>query len=109
MEAKLDWATSAYCEWREERLQKLNYDAPIYFADITQLDTLTKENLNHALCRFIPEVTKKRGDGPYLGATLYQLVVALQKYLNTNKIKWKLIDSEDFEESRTLLDNMMHE
>ena len=68
-------------------------------------------NLNHALCRFIPEVTKSKGEGPYPGKTLYQMVVAIQKYLNINKINWKLVDSKDpeFCEMHTVLDNVMKE
>ena len=108
-EAKVDWAVTAYSEWREEHLRTFNYDPAIYFSDLSQLDKLMKDNFNHALCRFIPEVTKKREDGPYPGATLYQMIVALQKYLVVNKWKWKLIDSDNFEESRTVLDNVMRE
>ena len=66
-ESKVDWAVTAYCDWREDRLKNFNYDAPIYFADILNLNTLEKDNLNHALCRFIPEVTRKRGEGLFLG------------------------------------------
>ena len=58
-EAKLDWAVTAYCDWRNDRLQRFQYDPAIYFADILDLENLQKDNLNHSLCRFIPEVTKK--------------------------------------------------
>ena len=39
------------------------------------------------------------------------MIVAIQKYLNVNDIKWKLIDSKDpgFSELRTVLDNVMKE
>ena len=37
------------------------------------------------------------------------MVVALQKYLNVNKLKWKLIEGEEFDEMRTVLDNVMQE
>ena len=73
------------------------------------VDTLTSENLQHALCRFIPEVERKSGEGPYPGATLYQMIVSIQKYLHVNMKKWKLIDGEDFEEMLTVLDNVMRE
>ena len=59
----------------------------IYFANLRDLPTLTKDNLQHALCRFVPEVTKKKGVGPYPGKTLYQMIVTIQKYLWVNKIK----------------------
>ena len=100
---------NAYNDSRAERLTTLNYDAPIYFADLRDLSRLTKDNLQHALCRFIPEVTKKHGEGLYPGHTLYQLIVSIQKHLFVNKLKWKLIDGDDFEEVSNVLDNVMCE
>ena len=108
-ESKCEWAVRAYTDWRNERLINFQYDPAIYFADLSDLENLTKENLNHALCRFIPEVRKKKGEGEYPGATLYQLVVALQKHLVVNKLKWRLIEGDEFEDSRTVLDNVMQE
>ena len=108
-ESKLNWAVTAYIDWREDRLKNFQYDVGIYEADLLDLGSLTKENLNHALCYFIPEVTKVKGEGLYPGPTLYQLVVAIQKYLILNKLQWKLVDGIDFEESRTVLDNIMQE
>ena len=108
-ESKMNWAVSAYIDWHNERLDKFNYDVGIYYADITDLGSLTKENLQHALCHFIPEVTKKKGDGLYPGRTLYEMIVAIQKYLWVNKLKWKLVEGDDFEELRTVLDNIMTE
>ena len=108
-ESKIDWAVGAYVDWRNERLENYQYDPAIYFSDLLKLEGLEKENLNHSLCRFIPEVTRKCGEGPFPGATLYQMIVAIQKYLNVNKIKWKLIDGDDFEDTRTVLDNVMQE
>ena len=61
------------------------------------------------LCRFIPEVTKKRGDGEYPGATLYQMIIAIQKYLVVNKVKWRLLDDLEFDDMRTVLDSVMRE
>ena len=69
----------------------------IYYADLNKLEELSRENLEHALCGFIPEVTKVKGDGPYPGKTLYQMIVAIQKYLNINEINWKLIDGNEFQ------------
>ena len=100
---------NACVDWGEERLISFKYDVGIYFADILDLENLTKENLQHALCYFIPEVTKVKGEGPYPGKTLYQLIVVLQKYLNINKLKWKLVEGSDFEEMRNVLDNVMQE
>ena len=108
-EAKCNWAISAYRDWHDERLINFNYDAPIYFADIGKLSELTKDNFQCAMCRFIPEVRKRNGHGDYPAKTLYQMVVSIQKHLSVNKINWKLVEVSDFEELRTVLDNVMRE
>ena len=69
-EAKLNWAVTAYVEWRNECLNTFRYDPAIYFADITNLEKLEKGNLQHALCHVIPVVMKVRGEGLYPGNTL---------------------------------------
>ena len=108
-ETKIDWAVNAYIDWRNDRLERFQYDAPIYFADLNELEKLEKDNFNHALCRFIPEVTKKRSEGPFPGSTLYQMIVAIQRFLVINKVKLKLLDDPAFDEMRTVLDNVMRE
>ena len=108
-EAKVNWAVTAYNEWRDEHLCTFKYDPGIYFADLRQLDKLEKCNLQHALCHFVPEVTKVRGEGPYPGTTLYQMIVSIQKYLNVNKLHWQLIEGKEFEELKIVLDNVMKE
>ena len=86
-----------------------NYNFPIYEADLNRLDKLEKGNLEHALCHFIAEVTKVRGEGHYPGKTLYQMVVAIQKYLHINRLMWRLIDGPEFIDLKTVLDNIMQE
>ena len=108
-EAKVNWAVTAYNEWRDERLRTFKYDPGIYFADLRNLESLEKENLQHALCHFIPEVTKVRGEDPYPGSTLYQMIVSIQKYLSVNKIHWQLIEGKEFEDLKVVLDNVMKE
>ena len=83
---KANWGVNAFNEWCEDRLYRFQYDVGIFFANLNELETLTKENLNHALCQFIPEVTKQKGHDPYQGHTLYQMIKAIQKYLNVNKL-----------------------
>ena len=104
---KCNWAVTAYNDWREERLRTFNYDYPIYEANLNDLKNLDKANLQYVLCRFVPKVTRKRGDGPFPGKTLYQMIVAIQKHLWVNKIN--LVEGRDFLELKTVLDNVMHE
>ena len=101
----------AFNEWREDRLYRFQYDVGIFYADLNDVGTLTKENLNHTLCRFIPEVMKQKGHGPYLGRTLYQMIKVIQKHLNVNKLDWKLVEGcdKEFEDTKVVLDNVMKE
>ena len=110
-ETKVNWGVNAYNEWCNYRLETFQYDVGIYYADLNDLQSLTKDNLNHALCRFIPEVTKQRGDGPYPARTWYQMIVAIQKYLNVHKLHWKLLETGEnaFSDVCTVLDNVMKE
>ena len=108
-EAKLNWAVTAYVEWRNECLCTFRYDPAIYFTHITNLEKLEKENLQHALCHFIPEVTKVWGEGLYPGNTLYQMIIAITKYLNVNKLYWQLVEGIEFQDVRIVLDNVMKE
>ena len=71
-EAKMNWGVKSYNAWHEQRLIDFNYDPGIFFANLNDLPSLTKDNFQHAMCRFIPEVTKSRGEGLYPAKTLYQ-------------------------------------
>ena len=106
--AKLNWAITAYSDWRNERLETMNYDYAVFSADLNDLPKLDKDCLSHALCLFIPEVMKRNGE-MYPGKTLYQMIVAIQKHLNINRIPWQLISDYDFLDVRTVLDNVMQE
>ena len=108
-ESKCNWAVTAYVEWRNERLRTYNYDYSIYQADLLNFEILTQEDLCHSLCRFVPEVTKSRGEGLYPAKTLYQMVVAIQKYLWVNRIHWQLIEGIAFIELKNVLNNIMME
>ena len=87
-EYKVNWGVNAYNEWKNYRLETYQYNYPIYAADLNDLSNLKKDNLCHSLCHFVPEVTKQKSVGQYPGHTLYQLVAAIQKYLNVKKIDW---------------------
>ena len=53
--------------WRDVKLDTEDCPSEILYADIRDMATLTKENLEFALCRFIVEVKKSRHDGDYPG------------------------------------------
>ena len=97
-----------YNDWRDERLATLQYNYSIHSSDLRSLEKLTKPEFAESLCLFIPEVRKRSGEH-YPGKTLYQMVIAIQSFLNNSKIPWKLIDGPEFIEVRTVLDNVMME
>ena len=85
-EKKMKWAVNAYREWRDERLKSYEYDYAIFMSNLDDLKCLEKEKFEYSMIRFIAEVTKSKGEGPYPGRTLYQLCTSIQKYLNVKKI-----------------------
>ena len=105
----MKWAIDANSEWREARLNSGDHNDNIHAADLSNVSKLMKTNLESSLCHFIPKVTKTKGDVPYPGKTLYQMVIAIQKYLQINHINWKLIHGSEFQDLRTVLDNVMKE
>ena len=110
-ETKMMWAVRAYNDWRSNRLSDaINFDVSILEANLNDLPTLTKERLEYAMCRFIPEVRKIKNGDDYPGRTLYEMCVAIQKYVNIRgKKNWKIVDGPDFTELRVVLDNVMKE
>ena len=45
----------------------------VFDANLSDLDNITQNALQHSLCMFIPEVTELRGGSPYPGKTLYEI------------------------------------
>ena len=108
-ETKMLWGVRAYQQWRSSRLNDSEtLDIEIFDASLDCLATVKKQNLEHSLCIFIAEV-KKVNDDEYPGKTLYQLAVSIQRYLNENGLKWKLVDGPDIESLRVVLNNVMKE
>ena len=86
-----------------------NYDEQIFNANLKSLETLQKSDFSHALCHFIPKITKAKDGTEYPGKTLYELVIAIQWHLNENSVNWKLIDDPDFCNVKVVLDNVLKE
>ena len=106
-ETKVKWAVNCFNEWRQARLGCGEIDEIVLKTDLSEVETLTKENLEYCMTWFIPEVMKVRGEGEYPGKTLYQMVVAIQKHLEINKVRWRLIHGSEFQDLKTMLDNVM--
>ena len=108
--AKIQWGMCAFQEWREHKLQDfINYDPIIFETNLDDLGSLNQAKLSHSLCKFLPEVTKVKDRATYPGATLYQMVIAIQRHLNEKGLNWKLIDGFQFSNVKIVLDNIMKE
>ena len=65
---KMQWGVRTFNEWRINRLNDVvNFDVKIFESDLSNVKGLTKANLCHALCTFIPEVTKQKDGSDYPG------------------------------------------
>ena len=105
----MQWGVRTFNEWRRAKLDDvINFDVKIFEADLTKVELLNKDSFIHAMCNFIPEVTKLDGSD-YPGKTLYEMVTSIQKYLHQNNKFWKLLDDSEFRDVRTVLDNVMKE
>ena len=103
--SKMNWGVVAYGRWRQARLKEF---PNAVIADLEDIQSFTKDAFVNSMCYFIPEVVKQNGD-LYPGPSLYQMCVAIQKYLNFNKIPWKIVEGEGFEDIKVVLDNVMKE
>ena len=79
---KMQWGVRTFKDRRSDRLSTPEtFDPVIFEVDLDVVGSLKKESLCYALCRFIPEITKKDGTD-YPGKTLYEMITSVQKYLN---------------------------
>ena len=101
----MNWGVVAYGRWRSARLKEFPNSI---IADLNDLGSFTKEAFVNSMYYFVAEVTKQNGE-LYPGVSLYQMCVAIQKYLNFNKIPWKVVEGDGFEDLKVVLDNVMKE
>ena len=104
----MNWGVDAYTRWRDTRLRACDFNEAIENSDLKNVEGLKIDQFAEALCYFIPEVVKQN-DELYPAASLYQLVVAIQKYVNFKKLPWKLVEGKEFSDGKIVLDNVMKE
>ena len=108
-ERKINWAVSNFDEWKRARNEFASQHPESGMSLIgPTLQEMTKDELNFAISRFIQEIHKKDGS-EYPGKTLRDLVLSIQMYLETQDMKFKLLDDPDFNQVRNTLDNVMKE
>ena len=110
IEAKLRWAVKLYREWSRMRVDQSDCDLNIVYADLDDVASLTKENFEYLMCRFICEVRKAKENADFPGRTLYQIVCSIQNFLRKRDINWKLVhNGNKFCRFQHVLDNVMKE
>ena len=74
-------AVREFNKWHNNRLNDIvEFDNNIFEANLNDVKHLSKEKLEYAICRFIPEIKKLKSNDDYPGKTLYEMCVAIQKY-----------------------------
>ena len=108
--AKIQWGVRAFQEWRSHHIDdSMNYDSQIFETNLDDIESLMKGNLLYSLCKFIPEVMKVKDGSPYPGATLYQMIIAIQQHISEKGLNWKLLNGIEFANVKVVLDNVMKE
>ncbi len=107
---KMKWVTGLYDRWREYRLQAQDCDRRICRSDLHLRNTLVKKDLAFSLACFTTEIRKLNGE-QYPLRTVYQMIICLQMYLESNRVHWKLLNKNDpdFVDLFYVIDNLMKE
>ena len=82
---KVNWVRRMYTDWRNYRNGSPSLES--VECDIEDISNLNKESLNKAICKFITEVKKVDGSD-YPPCTMYDIVICLQFWLDSNGIMW---------------------
>ena len=101
---KVHWVWCMYADWRLFRDSQPNLRS--YSCNLDAMETVNKKDLNEAMCRFITEVKKVDGSD-YPPKTLYDIVICVQFWLETQGLAWKLLNDVAFQELKFTLDNLM--
>ena len=103
---KVNWVRCMYNDWRSYR--NSHEDLKSIHCDIEDIANIDKMELCGALCKFITEVKKVDG-GDFPSRTLYDIIICLQFWLESNGLSWRLISDEEFCNVKFTLDNTMKE
>ena len=101
---KIAWVTKMYCDWRIHREEDPNLES--IDCDLDNIDTITIDSLNEAVCRFLTEVKKLDGSD-FPGKMLYDIAICIQFHLELQGFSWKLLNQDMFKNIRFTVDNLM--
>ena len=101
---KVMWIRNMFSDWRQFRNQ-----SPVLQnveCDIECIGSFSKEELCGVLCKFITEVKKVDGTD-FPPRTLYDIIICMQFWLESNGINWRLVSDGDLQDLKFTLDNLM--
>ena len=101
---KVQWVRHMYNDWRNYR--NTSDDLQSVECDIEDIYNLSQESLKNTLCLFLTEVKCVDGE-EFPVCTMYDVVICLQFWLESNGLGWKLISGEVFSDVKFPLDNIM--
>ena len=103
---KVHWVKQMYNDWRLFR----NTDSTLenIECDLDNIGSFSEEQLLRALCRFVTEVKKVDGS-EFPPRTLYDIIICVQFWLESNGLNWRLVSGGQFENVKFTLDNCMKE
>ena len=103
---KVVWVRNMYNDWRKFRNESIVLQS--VQCDLENVGSFSKEELLGALCKFITEVKKVDGSD-FPPRTLYDIIICVQFWLESNGINWRLVSDGDFQDLKFTLDNPMKE
>ncbi len=109
-EWKMKWVLKVYGQWRAHCTVADDCNFRIRWSDLRFPHMLVKKYLAFSLSCFITEIVKMNGD-EYPLQTLYQMVICIQIFLESQKLYWKLLDKNNMDVVSLFytLDNIMKE
>ena len=106
-ETKIKWSVDLFSKWLSSRNLFAMKNPNVQLSPIlTDLEHMSRDELNYCLSRFVIKVRKQNGQ-LYPGKTLRELVLCMQFFLEKKGKCYKLLQDEDFIQLQTTLDNTM--
>jgi hypothetical protein len=102
---KATWAVTLFGQWRANRNVRCISDESLVYLD-KPFAVMNDEELHYCLPLFLTEILKKDGS-EYPPGTLRDIILSLQKFMETNGRNVKFLSDDKFRNVRDTLDGLM--
>ena len=103
---KQNWAVRLFKGWHLHRNQ-LAKSSPHVTAVEASLETMTVDELNYNLTRFLMEIRKEKDGSDYPPNTLHEIITSIQLHFHLLGKNYRFLLQEQFAPIRNTLDNLM--